>query len=225
MIISPNTLDKNNKLNTTLLEDVDEAVEVEEEEKSGGWQPQKSQLKKQKKMEKAAVKEVVDKIEGEQKRDIEMMKAVVGDEGEVKRMFIGVVEEVATIGMNFQVCEVKKALAAVRRICKAGNVVQFGSEPEECYIESKMSRKRVMLRQKGGSYVMDVEFVREGDGGTMYVSEITVDSRAEESVCLVEWGKEFGTKVAAEKMGLVNAGGGTIRHVGSRRVTFKSVGF
>ena len=154
-----------------------------------------------------------------------MMKAVVGDEGEVKRMFIGAVEEVATIGMNFQVCEVKKALAAVRRICKAGNVVQSGSEPEECYIENKMSRKRVALRHKGGSYVMDVQFVREGNGEVMYVAEITVDSGAEESVCPVEWGKEFGTKAAAETMRLVNAGGGTIRHVGSRRVTFKSVGF
>ena len=67
--------------------------------------------------------------------------------------------------------------------------------------------------------------MREGDRGAMYVAEIMVDSGVEASVCLVEWGKEFGTKVAAEKMRLVNAGGGTIRHVGSRRVTFKSVGF
>ena len=72
---------------------------------------------------------------------------------------------------------------------------------------------------------MDVQFVREGDGEAMYVAEITVDSGAEESVCPVDWGREFGTKAAAEKMRLVNAGGGTIRHVGSRRVTFKSVGF
>ena len=76
--------------------------------------------------------------------------------------------------MERRLCEVKKALAAVRRICKAGNVVQFGSEPEECYIENKMSRKRVALRQKGGSYVMNVHFVREGYGETMYVAEINL---------------------------------------------------
>ena len=62
-----------------------------------------------------------------------MMKAVVGDDGEVKRMFIGAVEarSQTIMAMNFQVCEVKKALAAVRRICKAGNVVQFGSRTGE----------------------------------------------------------------------------------------------
>jgi hypothetical protein len=114
------------------------AVEVEEEEKTGGWQLQKRELKKQNRMERAAVKEAAGKIEAERaevkeaeraevneaervvRKEAMMMKAVVGDEGEVKRMFIGAVEEVATIGMNFQVCEVKKALAAVRRICKAG---------------------------------------------------------------------------------------------------------
>ena len=115
------------------------AVEVEEEEKTGGWQLQKRELKKQNRMERAAVKEPAGKIEAERaevkeaeraevneaervvRKEAMMMKAVVGDEGDVKRMFIGAVEEVATIGMNFQVCEVKKALAAVRRICKAGS--------------------------------------------------------------------------------------------------------
>ena len=37
----------------------------------------------------------------DENKKIEMMKAVVGDEGEVKRMFIGAVKEVATIGMNY----------------------------------------------------------------------------------------------------------------------------
>ena len=41
--------------------------------------------------------------------------------------------------------------------------------------------------------------------------------------CPVGWGAEFGTRVAEEwqKMRLVNAGGGVIPHIGSRRVTFK----
>ena len=103
-----------------------------ETDQSGEWQVQKGEKKKQKRAERAAVMKAVEKIEAQKKdenKKIEMMKAVVGDEGEVKRICIGAVAEVATIEMNFQVCEVKKALAAVRRICKAGNVVQFGSEP------------------------------------------------------------------------------------------------
>ena len=108
-----------------------------------------------------------------------------------------------------------KALAAVVNNCRTGNLVQFGSEEEECYIKNKESGTKVMLRKKGGSYVMDVEFVRETDGTRMCVAEITVDSGAEESVCPVGWGAEFGTKVAEDgmKMRLVNAGGGVIQHV------------
>ena len=143
---------------------------------------------------------------------MERLKAVVGKDGEVKEVFIGAVEaerKDETMAMNFQVCEVKKALAAVVKICRAGNLVQFVSEEEECYIKNKESGKKVMLMKKGGSYVMNVEFVREAEGTWMCVAEITVDSGAEESVCPVGWGAEFGTKVAEEgmKMRLVNAGG------------------
>ena len=65
------------------------------------------------------------------------------------------------MAMQLQVCGVKRALAAVHKICRVGNVVQFGSEEDECFIKNK---KKVMLRRKGGSYVMDVEFVQEVEG-------------------------------------------------------------
>ena len=104
------------------------AVEVEEEEKSGRWQLQKNELKKHTRMEKAAVKLATEKREAERAevKEVEraevkeaerlvlkeamMMNAVVGEEGEVNMMFIGAAEEVATIGMTFQVCEVKKGV-------------------------------------------------------------------------------------------------------------------
>ena len=52
-----------------------------------------------------------------------------------------------------------------------------------------------------------------------------VDLNAEESVCPVGWGKKFGMQQVAEKMRLVNAGGGKIEHYGSRRLAFTAPGF
>jgi hypothetical protein len=36
------------------------------------------------------------------------------------------------IGLPFQVCDVKRPLAAVSQICKKGNIVQFGEREEDC---------------------------------------------------------------------------------------------
>ena len=66
---------------------------------------------------------------------------------------------------DFQVCEVKKALAAVHKTCRAGNVVQFGEKDEECFIKNKKSGKKVIMRKRGGSYVMDVGFIEKVEGG------------------------------------------------------------
>ena len=58
--------------------------------------------------------------------------------------FIGAVErERQVVGMTFQVAAVKKALASVWRICRAGNVVQFGEGPGDCFIS---------IRKRGGTY-------------------------------------------------------------------------
>ena len=120
--------------------------------------------------------------------------------------------------MGFQVCDVRKALAAVWRICEAGNIVQFGPEGDDCFISKKGTDEKVFMRREGRSYVVDLVF----EGGRP--GKLTVDSAAEESACPWEWGEEFGCKEVAEKdkMSLVNASGGKIEHWGSREVRFEA---
>ena len=65
------------------------------------------------------------------------------------------------MGMVFQVSDVRKPLAAVWRICQKGNRVCFGPDPGDNYIQHKATRKKVMLKQKGGSYVMGVRVMRK----------------------------------------------------------------
>ena len=144
---------------------------------------------------------------GDRKRKVEDPR--VRDEGsemrvELEPRFVGAVErEAEVLGMTFQVAAVKKALAAVWRICRAGNVVQFGEAEEDCYIKHKETGRRVMLKKKGGSYVLRVEFVRRKvvDGEERWESlgreEVTVDSGAEESVCPRAWGEGFGMVAVA----------------------------
>ena len=71
-------------------------------------------------------------------------------------------EDVAQVqklmSLGFQVCDVKKPLAAVWRICEKGNIVQFGPEAEDCFIKNKRSGDKVLMRREGGSYVLDIEF-------------------------------------------------------------------
>ena len=80
-------------------------------------------------------------------------KAEDGNEGKV-------------MGLEFQVSEVKKPLAAVWRIAEKGNIVQFGPRDEDCFIKNSRTGERVGLRRKGGSYVMAVEFLRKFEDET-----------------------------------------------------------
>jgi hypothetical protein len=61
------------------------------------------------------------------------------------------------MGMGFEVCDVKKALAAVWKICEKGNLGQFGFLEGESFITNKKSGEKVFVKRKGGSYVLDVE--------------------------------------------------------------------
>ena len=65
------------------------------------------------------------------------------------------------MGLEFQVREVQKPLAAVCRIAEKGNLVQFGPKAEDNFIKNVRTGEKVMLRQKGGSYVMAVEFMQK----------------------------------------------------------------
>ena len=71
---------------------------------------------------------------------------------EVGAKFIGsVVTSDKVMSMVLQAAGVKKALAAVSKICKAGNIVQFGDDPAECYIKNKSTGKNVMMEKRRGS--------------------------------------------------------------------------
>ena len=126
------------------------------------------------------------------------------------------IEEKRNMEMQFQVCDVKKALGAVWRICEAGNLVQFGPRCEDCFIKNLKSEEKIAMRREGRSYVVDLHF----DGGRQ--GKFTVDSAAEESACPWGWGEEFGCRrvKAGEGMKLINASGGMIEHWGSRNVRF-----
>ena len=96
------------------------------------------------------------------------------------------VHKESIMGMGFQVCsEVRKPLAAVWRICRRDDVVQFGPTSEACFVQNIFVWKKVGLRKKGGAYVMDVEFVYGGK--VVGMAEITIDSGAEESVIGELW--------------------------------------
>ena len=67
-------------------------------------------------------------------------------------------EEDKLMSMGFEVCDVKKALAAVWKVCEKGNLVQFGFLDGESFITNKKTGDKVFMKRKGRSYVLDVEF-------------------------------------------------------------------
>ena len=89
--------------------------------------------------------------------------------------------------MGFEVCNVKRALASVARICSRGNRVVFdeNGDREGSYIENKKTGKRIKMRRKGNAWVVDVNMV-----GTGQAAEIWVDSAAEESACPQDFGEK-----------------------------------
>ena len=119
--------------------------------------------------------------------------------------------------LMFQVADVKRPLASVRRIVENGNHVHFGPKDEDNFIMDRETGDKVKLRPNGrGSYMLDVSF----EGGRR--GEITIDSGAEDSVCPWEWGKEFGLTQKGSPMMFRNASGGKIEHFGQRMVTVQA---
>ena len=70
------------------------------------------------------------------------------------------------MGMEFQVSDVRKPLAAVWRIAEKGNRIQFGPTDEECFIKNVKTGEKVGLTRKGGSYVMAAEYMKKLEGET-----------------------------------------------------------
>lgn len=67
------------------------------------------------------------------------------------------------MSLGFQFSDVQKPLAAVWRIAEKGNIVQFGPRKEDSYIQNVITKQRVPKTRKGGSYVLDAEFVIQDD--------------------------------------------------------------
>jgi len=63
------------------------------------------------------------------------------------------------MSMGFEVSEVQKPLAAVWRIAEKGNLVQFGPGKDDNFIKNAVTGEKIMMKRKGKSYVLDVEFV------------------------------------------------------------------
>ena len=175
-------------------------------------------------------KEIEEMLDDEYKlKVVDMEKNAV--QIEVDEKFIGAVYcEGSLMSMNFQVAKVKKASAAVSKICQAGNVVQFGEEECECFILNKKTKKKVMMRQRRGSYIINVEFVKKVADDTYETigkDVFTVDSGAEESVCPLSWGEAFGLRTVSpgQEMKMINAAGDTMQHYGSRKVQFAAAAF
>ena len=61
------------------------------------------------------------------------------------------------IGLRFQVTDV-----AVRRLVERGNVVSFGPEPSQNFIQNIMSGKKIMMERRGGAFIIRANFVKEG---------------------------------------------------------------
>jgi hypothetical protein len=67
--------------------------------------------------------------------------------------------ESAIMSLTFQVSDVQKPLAAVRRITEKGNKVVFG--PEGSFIENTTTGRRIQMTKKGGSYVVPAELIMQ----------------------------------------------------------------
>ena len=68
--------------------------------------------------------------------------------------------------MKFQISDVTKPLAAVTRIVEKGNIVQFGHEKEDCFIQSINTGWKIIIEKEADAYVMNVEYMTEVRDGS-----------------------------------------------------------
>ena len=87
----------------------------------------------------------------------------MGHYGEKTATFkVGGKDDVVSLG--FQVSDVQKPLAAVWRIAEKGNLVQFGPRVEDNFVMIVAAKRKILMTRKGGSYVIDAEFVSQEPG-------------------------------------------------------------
>ncbi len=63
--------------------------------------------------------------------------------------------EIRLIGLPFQVCDVKKPLVSVKRICEKGNITQFGPKKEDNFIMNVKTEEKIWLIEENGQYMME----------------------------------------------------------------------
>jgi hypothetical protein len=59
------------------------------------------------------------------------------------------------IGLPFTVCDVKKPLVSVKKICEKGNIIQFGPSSKESFIMNVKSKEKIYLIEENGQYMME----------------------------------------------------------------------
>ena len=78
-----------------------------------------------------------------------------------------VTEDGVKLDLTAQVADVKQPLAAVRKICQAGNRVVFDDEESECFIENKETKARTQISFEDGTYAVKLWVpVKQGDKQT-----------------------------------------------------------
>ena len=66
------------------------------------------------------------------------------------------------VGIKFQVSDVRKQLLAVRRMVDKGNTVALAGEDSESYIMNLESKVKIPIKKKGGSFVVEAHFAKQG---------------------------------------------------------------
>ena len=124
------------------------------------------------------------------------------------------------MSLNFHVTDVFKPLLSVKRITECGNQVNFGPTSEHCFIQNVGTGDKIPLRETpSGSYVMDV-CLKSSDMSSL--SEITIDSGAEDNVCPLHWASEFPFLENVPQKSFKGADGSDIHHYGSKNVVVYS---
>jgi hypothetical protein len=74
----------------------------------------------------------------------------------------------AVSSITFQASDVTKPLVAVKRIAEKGNIVQFGPEEKDCFIQNIKTKKKIPMKKEGGTYILEVEYLVEKDADEDY---------------------------------------------------------
>ena len=103
--------------------------------------------------------------------------------GEVRMM--GTTAEGQELNLTMQAAGIKKPLASVRKMCRAGNRVVFEelSESQGGYVENKQSGARIPIVKQDGTYRVSVWRLRKRDSGNMFSAlEGDLDDLSDEEV-------------------------------------------